>query len=188
MVFLTMGTGLGAGVICAGKLLAGASGQAGEIGHVRLTPDGPVGYHKAGLVEGWASGAGMARVAEREAQAAIENGEKSPLCALLQQRGALTAKDVAEAAHAGDELSRRMIRDTGTRLGEALAILVDILNPERIVVGGLGPRLGERLLGPARAKMCAEALSASAAVCEIVPAVLGESIGDVAALCVAMGL
>jgi glucokinase len=187
MVFLTMGTGLGAGVICAGKLLNGASGQAGEIGHVRLTPDGPVGYHKAGSVEGWASGAGMALVAEREAKAAIERGVQSPLCALLQRQEAITAKDVAEAAHAGDELSRSIIRETGTRLGEALAILVDILNPERIVVGGLGPRLGDALLGPARAKMCAEALSASAAVCEVVPAELGESIGDVAALCVAMG-
>ena len=65
MVFLTMGTGLGAGVITNGLLLSGASGQAGEIGHVRLTASGPVGYNKAGSVEGWASGAGMAQVAAR---------------------------------------------------------------------------------------------------------------------------
>ena len=73
-------------------------------------------------------------------------------------------------------------------LGEALAVLVDVLNPERIVVGGLALRLGEHLLRPARARMEEEALSASAKVCTLVAASLGESIGDVAALCVATGL
>ncbi len=66
-------------------------------------------------------------------------------------------------------------------------MLVDILNPERIVIGGLAMRLGEELLAPARAVMRREALSASAAACDVVPAALGEEIGDLAALCVAMG-
>jgi len=188
MIFLTMGTGLGAGIVSAGKLLSGATGQAGEIGHVRLTASGPVGYNKAGSVEGWASGAGIGQVATEQIKKAIERGERPALAEVLEKQGSLTAKDVSEAAAQGDEFAKNLIRSTGSRLGEALAILVDLFNPERIVVGGMGPRLGESLLGPARAKMIEEALSASVAVCEVVPAELGEKIGDVAALCVAMGI
>ncbi len=184
MIFLTMGTGLGAGIVADGRLLRGASGQAGEIGHVRLSPDGPVGYHKAGSVEGWASGGGMALAAAREVEAAIRRGEATTLAEKL---GTLTARDVAEAAHHGDALALRIIESTGGRLGEALAILVDLLNPERIVIGGLAMRLGETLLAPARRVMGREALPGSAKLCQVVPASLGEAIGDVAAICIAMG-
>jgi glucokinase len=185
MVFLTMGTGLGAGIIADGRLLRGASGQAGEIGHVRLSADGPVGYHKAGSVEGWASGGGMAQAAAREVEAAVKRGEHTALAAKLSS---MTAKDVAEAARDGDAVAVRIIKSTGDRLGEALAILVDLLNPERIVIGGLAMRMGESLLGPARRAMEREALPGSARICRIVPASLDESIGDVAAICAAMGL
>ena len=187
MVFLTMGTGLGAGVIADGVLLRGASGQAGEIGHVRLTPSGPVGYNKAGSVEGWASGAGVAQVAAQEVAAAFERGESTLLASQFRSSGVLTAKDVADALVLGDPLAERIIGNTGSRLGEALAILVDLLNPERIVIGGLAMRLGQSLLEPARRAMEREALPASAKICQIVPAALGETIGDVAAICVAMG-
>jgi glucokinase len=188
MIFLTMGTGFGAGVIADGRLLSGASGQAGEIGHVRLTASGPVGYNKAGSVEGWVSGGGMAQVACEEVEVAARNGESTALARKLHEKGVLTAKDVADAAQHGDELAERIIRDTGSRLGEALAILVDLFNPERIVIGGLAMRLGESLLAPARLAMQREALPASAVICQIFPAELGERIGDVAAICVAMGL
>ncbi|HVU47263.1 MAG TPA: ROK family protein [Terracidiphilus sp.] len=184
MVFLTMGTGLGAGIIADGRLLRGASGQAGEIGHVRLSPDGPVGYHKAGSVEGWASGGGMALAAAREVEAAVQRGESTLLAA---KRASLTARDIAEAAQRDDKLAIRIIESTGRRLGEALAILVDLLNPERIVIGGLAMRLGETLLVPARQVMAREALPGSARFCEVVPASLGEAIGDVAAICIAIG-
>jgi glucokinase len=188
MIFLTMGTGFGAGVIADGRLLSGASGQAGEIGHVRLSPDGPTGYNKAGSVEGWVSGGGMAQVARQAVESAISMGGITMLSAKLAANGVLTAKDVADAAQQGDELAGRIIRDTGSRLGESLAILVDLFNPERIVIGGLAMRMGERLLEPARRMMEREALPASAKICQVVPASLGERIGDVAAICVAMGL
>jgi glucokinase len=188
MIFLTMGTGFGAGVIADGRLLSGARGQAGEIGHVRLTASGPVGYNKAGSVEGWVSGGGMAQVAHREVEAALANGETTALAAKFRGGGVLTAKDVADAANEGDRLAQQILNDTGSRLGEALAILIDLFNPERIVIGGLAMRLGERLLAPARLTMEREALPASAKICRIVPAALGEQIGDVAAICVAMGL
>jgi glucokinase len=188
MVFLTMGTGMGAGIIVDGHLYHGASDMAGEIGHVRLTASGPSGHNKAGSVEGWASGGGMAQMAYQEIVAAIDRGETTILAEPFRRAGRLTAKDVALAAQRGDALAQRIVEHTGCRLGEALAILVDILNPERIVIGGLALRLGENLLGPARTAMKREALGASASLCQVVAASLGEQIGDIAAICVATGL
>ena len=184
MVFLTMGTGLGAGLILEGRLYRGSNDMGGEVGHVRLTRTGPVGYNKAGSVEGWASGGGMAQVALAELRRAERRGEATLLTAVA---GKVSARDVAEAAARGDRVARRIVASTGRRLGAALALLVDILNPERIVIGGLAMRLGESILAPARKTLRAEALAQSVAVCEVVPAELGERIGDVAALCVALG-
>jgi glucokinase len=185
MVFLTLGTGLGAGLILNGKLFRGASEMAGEIGHVRLTPDGPSGYYKSGSVEGWASGAGMALHGVETIRAALNAGETTSLADKLES---LTARDISLALAHGDVVARRIVRNTGYRLGEALAVLVDIFNPERIVMGGLALRFGEHLLGPARLRLQEEALHASASICSIVPAALGEQIGDIAALCVAMNM
>jgi glucokinase len=185
MVFLTMGTGLGAGIITDGRLYHGTSDLAGEIGHVRLTRRGPVGHNKAGSVEGWASGGGMAQVAQSYVEAARKRSKETLLAKYLEDNQAITARDVAIAAQQGDAVARQIIRSTGRRLGEALAILVDILNPERIVIGGLAMRLGDALLESARAVMQREALAP--ATCQVVPAALGEQIGDIAALCVATG-
>jgi glucokinase len=184
MVFLTLGTGLGAGIIANGSLYLGASGDAGEIGHVRLSPTGPVGYHKAGSIEGWSSGGGIAQLAVRMLAQAERRGRSS----VLHAAGALTARDVGRAAQAGDAVALSILRSSGERLGQALAMLVDVLNPQRIVLGGLAWRMGESLLGPMRRVLAREALPQTLRACEIVPAALGEQIGDVAALCVAMGL
>lgn len=185
MVFLTLGTGLGAGLILNGNIYHGANGMAGEIGHVRLTESGPSGFGKSGSVEGWASGGGMAQRAEDFIRSAVESGVST---SLTNGTTPVTARDVGLALADGDPVAERIVHDTGVRLGEALAILVDLLNPERIVLGGLALRLGDSLLGPARVRVEEEALRASSDVCEIVPAALGERIGDVAALCVALGL
>jgi glucokinase len=187
MVFLTNGTGLGAGLILDGRLYSGVTNAAGEIGHVRLSRSGPVGYHKAGSVEGWASGGGMAQVAEREVRAALQRGERT---GLMDGSGsdlpAFTAQRVWELAQRGDAVAERIVGISAKRLGEAMAILVDVLNPGRIVLGGLALRMGEALLGPARKVVQREALGDSARACSIVPAELHEQIGDVAALCVAL--
>ena len=185
MVFLTMGTGFGAGIIVDGRIYQGANGNAGEIGHVRLTADGPIGYHKAGSAEGRVSGGGLAQWAAKAIGAAREAGESSLLLDLPPDHRA-TARDVGLAADKNDALACRIVTQLGQKLGHALAILVDIPNPERIVIGGLAMRLGERLLEPARQALAEEALPHSAAACRIVPAALGERIGDVAALCIAM--
>ena len=179
MVFLTAGTGLGGGVIIDGKLYEGATGDAGEAGHVRLHADGPIGFGKAGSFEGFCSGGGMARLAEMRLR---ENATR-PAWA---QAEAVSARSVAMAAAAGDPLARAVMNESGQRLGEGLAILVDILNPERIVIGGIFPRC-EPLLRPAmEAALAREALEIPRQACQIVPAALGESIGSHGAICVAL--
>jgi glucokinase len=98
----------------------------------------------------------------------------------------VTGKDVAEWSVAGDELAIRSVETSGTYLGQGLAILIDILNPDVVIVGGMGVRLGDLLLDPARKIVANEALPAATAACKIVPAELGERIGDYAALCIAL--
>jgi glucokinase len=188
MVFLTMGTGLGAGIITDGRLYHGANDLAGEIGHVRLTRSGPVGHNKSGSVEGWASGGGMVQAALQAVAAAKKRNKRTVLEKYLRNRKSITAREIGLAAQMGDATAIHIVRSTGKRLGEVLAILVDILNPERIVIGGLAMRLGDALLGPARSILRREALLPAVMTCSVVPAELGERIGDVAALCVAMGL
>ena len=188
IIFLTLGTGLGAGIIAAGSLYLGANGDAGEIGHVRLSPTGPVGYHKAGSIEGWASGGGIAQLAVSMVKQAGRRGRSSVLQSLLASNGVLTAREVGVAAQAGDAVALSILRRAGERLGQALAMLIDVLNPQRIVLGGLAWRMGDALLAPMHRVIAREALPQTLRACEIVPAALGERIGDVSALCVAMGL
>jgi glucokinase len=188
MVFLTMGTGLGAGIITDGRLYRGTNDLAGEVGHIRLTRTGPVGHNKAGSAEGWASGGGMAQLAAQSVAQAQRKGKKTLLTEYARTGKPITARDVAAAAKKGDAVAIDILRITGERLGEVLAILVDLLNPERIVIGGLAMRLGDLLLEPAARVMRREALELPAKTCQIVPASLGESIGDAAALAVAMGI
>jgi glucokinase len=188
MIFLTLGTGLGAGIIAAGALYLGANGDAGEIGHVRLSPTGPVGYHKAGSIEGWASGGGIAQLAGIMVEQAERRGRLSVLRQPLASHGVLTARDVGVAAQAGDAVALSILRRAGERLGQALAMLIDVLNPQCIVLGGLAWRMGDALLAPMHRVIAREALPQTLRACEIVPAALGERIGDVSSLCVAMGL
>ncbi len=183
MIFITAGTGFGAGLILDGRLYSGTNDMAGEIGHVRLERYGPFAYGKTGSVDGLCGGAGIAQVARERMDLAARRGEHS---LLFMHRGDITARVVAEAAAEGDELAARVLQQAGEYWGQALAILVDVLNPQRIVTGSLAVRMGERILGPAVEAMRREALALSAGVCEVVPAELGERLGDVAALCVAM--
>ena len=188
MVFLTMGTGLGAGVITDGRLYRGSNDLAGEVGHLRLTKTGPIGHNKKGSAEGWASGGGMAQVAQQAVAAALKKRRPTLLAKLFRSGGPITAKDIGAAAKRGDKVALEVLEATGEKLGEVLAILVDLLNPDRIVIGGLAMRLGDLLLEPARRVIKREALELPAQTCQVVPAELGESIGDAAALCIAMGI
>ena len=187
MIFLTFGTGMGAGLILNGALYAGTSDMAGEVGHMRLAEDGPVGFGKPGSFEGFCSGGGMAQLAHTMTQAWIAEGKRSVLIGAEGHEPAieLTARTVAEAAHSGDELALQIMEKVGLKLGRGLAVLVDLLNPERIVIGSIYARQ-ESLLAPiALAELRREALPHSLAVCEIVAAGLRENVGDAASLSVA---
>lgn len=182
MVFLTFGTGLGAGLILNGRLYEGANGNAGEVGHVRLSGNGPYGYGKNGSFEGFCSGGGIARLAAEMA------GALPSLPACVKEMGGaenVTAKKLAAYAFAGDDFARKVFAESGKMLGYGIAALIDALNPERVIVGGVYMR-AEKLIAPAmRAVLEKEALPASLAACAVVPAWLGENVGDYAAVAAA---
>ena len=181
LVFLTSGTGMGAGVILNGRLYEGATGDAGEVGHMRLAPDGPVGFGKAGSFEGFCSGGGIARLADRVIAA---RGITPP--AWYSGAGHTTTRQIADAAKAGDSLALEIMGQAGEKLGEALAIIIDLFNPERVVIGGFYPQV-RALMDPAMNQaLLREALPHARAACEILPAELGETIGSHGALAIAL--
>lgn len=186
MVFLTFGTGMGGGLILNGQLYAGTNDLGGEVGHIRLANEGPVGFGKAGSFEGFCSGGGIAQLAEKIVFEKLMNREVVGFCSKREDACKLTAKDVALAANAGDPTAAEIIRISGEYLGRGLAILIDVLNPECIVIGSIYAR-NEMLFKPHVDRILKEeAIAAALDVCRIKPAELGDSIGDYAALCVAL--
>ena len=185
MVFLTFGTGLGAGLILNGKLYEGACGMAGEVGHVRLSEHGPVGYGKAGSFEGFCSGRGIAQIGRTVALECLQSGRSAAFCKSIGELDGITAKLIAEYADRGDVDAQRVYAISGEMLGRGLSMIVDILNPEVIVIGSVFSR-SENLLRESMEKaLRKEALDASVSACRVVGASLGENIGDFAALSVA---
>ena len=182
VVFMTFGTGLGAGLILDGRLYDGTNGNAGEVGHIRLMDDGPTGFGKNGSFEGFCSGGGLAQLGKMFAERAKENGVTPLYC----KADEITAKTIAEAANMGDETANAVYKHCGKMLGKGLSIIIDILNPEVIVIGSVFARSRGLFEEKMNEIIAAEALGASARVCRIVPALLGDSIGDVAAISVAM--
>jgi glucokinase len=172
LIFLTFGTGLGAGFIVNGAVLHGASDTAGEVGHWRLSNEGPVGFGKKGSWEAFSSGAGLVLLANR----------------LYPSRWSLKTpiRDLVESILSDDADGLNVAQQAGRRMGQGMALLIDALNPEVIVLGSLAVAMGERILGPARQVVAEEALPQAAAACEILPSVLGLRIGDVASLMAAL--
>lgn len=166
MIFLTFGTGMGAGLILNGKLYAGTCGMAGEVGHMRLTPTGPEGYGKAGSFEGYCSGGGIVRLGESMG---------------YEYR---STKDICDGAKTGDERAIKIITESATRLSQGLAILIDLFNPQKIVIGSIFAR-AEDLFRPKMEEILKEeCLTCNLQACAVVPAQLGEAIGDMAAISV----
>lgn len=173
LVFLTMGTGFGGGLILDGRVYRGSCDLAGEVGHIRLAEDGPVGFGKAGSWEGFCAGAGITKLAALRYPARWREED-------------VTVPELAQLARDGDPEALAVFDECGKRLGQGLALLLDILNPDVIVIGALAVRLGELVLAPARRVMKQEALPGAYAACRVLPAALGEQIGDIAALCAAI--
>ena len=182
MVFLTFGTGMGAGLILNGRLYTGANDMAGEAGHIRLRENGPVGYGKAGSFEGFCSGGGIARNAKMKARELLGKGVTTSLFKDENDIERITAKSLAEAAENGDGFAAEIYSECGRELGRGLAVLIDILNPELIVIGSIYARSENLLRESMLASLKEEALGVSLSACRTVPAALGEKTGDYAAL------
>ncbi len=185
VIFLTFGTGMGAGLILDGRLYSGTSDLAGEVGHLRLAAIGPVGFGKAGSFEGFCSGGGIAQLAQIKVREKLQMGEKVPFCNSLQELPQLTAKIVAEAAYQGDPVAIDIYKTCGHYLGKGLSLLIDILNPEIIILGSIYGRAKDLLEPHMKAVIEEEAIHDSKMACRIVPAGLSENIGDMAALSLA---
>ena len=186
MVFLTFGTGMGAGLIINGAPYSGTNGNAGEAGHIRLAAKGPVGYNKAGSFEGFCSGGGIKQLGVSAAKKLFAKGAPGPaFCENEDGLPFVTAKSIAEAAYKGDKTAINIYRKSARCLGSGISVIIDLLNPEAVVIGGIYPRCTDLMQKEMMKVIKKEALSFSASVCRVVPAYFGDDIGDVAALSVA---
>ena len=172
VIFLTMGTGFGGGFILDGRLYRGTTDVAGEVGHLRIAEDGPDCYGKPGSLEGFSSGTGIALLAHR-----VYPG---------RWKESMTVRDLADDHRQGSVEAQAVFAAAARNFGRGLALLIDTLNPECIVMGGLGMRLQDVLVQPALRVAEEESLPRAWNACQVIPAELGEAIGDRAALCAAI--
>ncbi len=186
MIFLTMGTGMGAGVIAEGQLLRGHNDMGGEIGHLRLTEDGPVGFYKAGSFEGYTSGGGIGRQAVELTEKLVAEGNPPAWIRDGHSMDEVTAKLMADYAHAGDAQAQAFYAEIGRMLGRGIALLVDAFNPECIVIGSVFVRCEDLLRKSMEAELKKEAIPYSLQDLRVVPASTGESLGDFAGIMVAL--
>jgi glucokinase len=183
-VVMTIGTGIGGGLILGGRLYRGAVGAAAELGHLVIDMNGPPCQGNCpnhGCVESLASGTALAREALRIARERPDSGLGRALGSGRELEGPL----VSELAHDGDEAAIDAIELIGTRLGVAIASLVNIFNPEVVVIGGGVIGAGELLLNPARAEMLRRAMPPSRDLVRIVPAAFGVEAGMIGAAALA---
>jgi glucokinase len=181
LVFVTLGTGIGGGVITHGVLMRGAQGSGGELGHVTIQATGPrcaCGNH--GCLEALASGTAIAR---RARELAIEN----PNSALgrLATRRQILGEDVTELAREGNGVALSVLEETGRWLGVGLAGFVNIFNPEVVAVGGGAMEAGELILGAARREVALRARPPSRDLAEVKVATLGPRSGVLGAAALA---
>jgi len=174
IVYITVSTGIGGGLVLDGRLYRGVTGVAGELGHITIEAEGPLcGCGKPGHVEALASGTAIAR----EGEALLARGGSSLMARLAQEDGELTAATVHQAADAGDPEAIRILQRAGHYLGIGLAAYVDVFNPEVIIIGGGLRRMGDLYLGPAREEMARRAMAEPLKVVRLVEAELGDYSG-----------
>ena len=183
MIFLTFGTGLGAGLILNGALYSGTNDMAGEVGHIRLERFGPVGYGKMGAFEGFCSGGGIAQLADMYFKQKQQRGES---CPYYRGTGSVSAKVLGERAAQNDRDALAIFELVGEYFGRGLSVLVDILNPEVIVAGSVFTRCRQYIEPAMRREMEKECLAASFAQVRVLPSQLGEKIGDYGAIVAAL--
>ncbi len=181
LVFVTLGTGIGGGVITHGLLMRGAQGSGGELGHVTIHATGPrcaCGNH--GCLEALASGTATGR---RAHEAAVERPDSALGCLAARRR--ILGEDVTELAREGDEVALSVLNETGTWLGVGLAGFVNVFNPEIVAVGGGAMEAGELILEAARREVMLRARPPSRDLAEVKVATLGPKSGVLGAAALA---
>ena len=176
---LTVGTGIGGGIVIEGRLYMGLDGTAGEVGHQTIDPDGPpCGCGNRGCLEAFASGPAIAALGVR----AVLQGMTTRIGALAEHDlNRITPETIMRAAEEGDEVAREILRRAGNYLGTGVANLATILSPDRVIIGGGVARLGEWLLEPVRATLRQRCHAVPVDRIEVVRAALGDDAGVVGA-------
>lgn len=184
LVMYTLGTGVGGGIIIGGELAHGSCDGAGELGHMTILPDGPrCGCGNRGCVEALSSGTAIAR----EGRALVRTRPGSPLARLCGGKpSAVTAKKVFEAARAGDPSARAVIKQAGIYLGVAVANVINLLNPELVIIGGGVSQAGEEFLRYVRQESRRRVLPDLGKCARVVKAKLGDRAGVFGAVRLAM--
>jgi glucokinase len=186
MIYVTVSTGIGGGLILNDRIFHGVSGGAGEVGHTTILPNGPLcGCGNRGCLEALSSGTAIAR----EGQDLVNRGVPTRIAALVKDAPyRVTAKDVAEAMYQGDAYASEIVIQAMNYLGIGMANLVNLFNPEMIVIGGGLSNLGDRLLDPVRRGIDLHAFPAAAREVQVTIAQLGEDVGIVGAASAAIML
>jgi glucokinase len=177
-ICITVGTGIGSGIVINGQIVRGASNAAGELGHIKLKSNGgPLcGCGDSGCLEAYASGPAIVGMAYEYLK-----GGKSAKFAEMAGDGEITPYIVAKAAEAGDSVAKRIFETIGYRIGMGLVSVINLLNPERVIVGGGVAECGDLLLEPIRKTVKERAMKVAGETVEIVPAELGNSAGVIGA-------
>ena len=185
VLYMTMSTGIGGGIVIDGQVYHGANDSAGEVGHQILLPNGPrCGCGKRGCLEALCSGPAIAR----RAQAAIQNqlaDEKASTALLILANGRIEdvkSEHVLAAARTGDALALELVQETAYYMGWGIANLVNILNPDIVLLGTIAVAAGDLLLDPIRETVSKFAMTRPAEAVHIAPAQLGDALGDLAAV------
>ncbi|WP_045517618.1 ROK family glucokinase [Neobacillus niacini] len=180
LVCVTLGTGVGGGVIANGNIVRGINGAAGEIGHITSIPFGgaPCNCGKSGCLETIASATGIVRLAENELPKAEAKGQ---LAVIFAENGKVTAKDVFDSARNGDELAKKLLDEVAFHLGFVLANIANTVNPEMIVLGGGVSRAGDILLDSVKVNFSMFAFSAARDSTNLALATLGNDAGVIGA-------
>ncbi len=185
VLYMTMSTGIGGGIIANGKIYHGANDSAGEVGHQILLPDGPLcGCGKQGCLEALCSGPSIAR----RAQEAIADQSNTNILKLAGgQLDGVRSEHVLQAARNGDALAVALMEETAYYMGWGIANLVNILNPQIVLLGTIAVAAGDLLLNPIRRTVAEMAMQRPSEAVKIMPAELGDSIGDLAAISLVIG-
>jgi glucokinase len=171
LIYITVSTGIGGGMIINGELYQGTDGSAAEIGHMIIKIGGPVcKCGKRGCFESMASGTAIGKLAQKR----LRRGDESIMARLANDKvGDVTAQIVAAAARKGDALAKAVIEESAGYLGIGLANLVNLMNPQMIIIGGGVSKMGDMILSPARKSMKANAFNLPARTVRLVRSQLG---------------